>query len=876
MNRILFILLIGIAWIAAPLCSMAESINSSSGTSEVQSQIRRMTAKEKERYLENLSESEKKQLLKMLQDEEEEKSSGRPKAVGTKGPLLKDTKPEPATESEKDEENAVDGKEEKEPGKEGENLEEKEETKELSGIEKIMSGEFPTDLSRELVQYGYDFFEKSGPEFTPMQDVPVGSDYIIGPGDEIKVDMWGRLDGTFYLDVDSEGTLNLPEIGAVNVAGLTFEELKDKIKRKVEAITGVNANVSMGRLRTIDVFIVGEAKYPATYSLSSLSTVITALYASGGPSKNGSLRNIKVRRNGHVTELDLYDFFTKGQKKDDMRLRSGDTIFIPVLGPVAGISGAVKRPAIYEMKGDETIAEIIELAGGILPTGELQNVVIERIEGQRRRVIKSFSLDPSHADTDKNLKMHLQDFDLIKIYPVYKGIEQVVYLEGHVKYPQEYELKPEMRLLDIIPSYNALLPEPYLPSAEIIRLMPPDYHPEIIQFKLGALLAGDRTQNLPLQDLDRIIIYDVRDKQDLAEVTIDGAVRDPGVYQLYQGMTVKDLIFQAGNLTVKAFMDKATLSRVVPGKTETELVEMTFSPKKAVAGMAPDDIPLKRNDTVRIREIPKYNQALEQVVVLEGEFVFPGEYAFSQGERLANIIEKAGGLTEYAYPFGAVFYRESVKEVQEARLRDYISRLEEDILVMSSQEAGKALDRDEAEILKQSLASRKSLVEKLKTVRPTGRMVIDLPELLIDSASDSNFELRPGDRLVVSKRPDSINIMGEVYNPTSLFAEKGKTVNYYLEGVGGITPNGDKDQIYVVKANGTVISKNQESLFGMAAWDSEKRRWVFRFGSMRLDPGDTVVVPKKVEVYPWMKTTKDFTQILYQVAVGAGVIIAAY
>jgi protein involved in polysaccharide export with SLBB domain len=208
-----------------------------------------------------------------------------------------------------------------------------------------MSGEFPTTVPRGLEQFGYDFFRKGGPEFTPLRDIPVGADYVIGPGDEIKVIMWGRLDGTFDLDVDSEGMLYIPEIGSLSVAGLTFGELKKLVKRKVEAITGVNANATMGRLRTMDVFIVGEAKYPATYSMSSLSTVISALYASGGPSKNGSLRNIKVIRNGDAFTLDLYIFFTKGVKKDDIQLRAGDTIFIPVLGPVAGVAGAVKRPA---------------------------------------------------------------------------------------------------------------------------------------------------------------------------------------------------------------------------------------------------------------------------------------------------------------------------------------------------------------------------------------------------------------------------------------------------------------------------------------------------------------------------------------------------
>ncbi len=745
-----------------------------------------------------------------------------------------------------------------------------------SSIERIISGEFPTEVSRELKQYGYDFFRKSGASFTELRNVPVGSDYVIGPGDAITMILWGRIDGTFDLEVDSEGMLYLPEIGSLHAAGLSFGELKKQIKRKMEAITGVNASVSMGRLRTIDVFVVGEALRPATYSISSISTVISALYASGGPSKHGSLRNIQVLRNGDTVSLDLYDFFTKGVKRNDIRLKNGDTIFIPVLGPVVGVAGAVKRPAIYEMKGEQTIQEIIELAGGILPTGEIQNVVIERVEGQKRRIVKSFNLSRSSAETGEHLNTMIRDFDVIKIYPLHDSVRQVVYLEGHVKYPREYELKPGMNLLNIIPSYDALLPEPYLRRAEIIRLIPPDYHPELIQFNLGELLDGDPSENLALKDRDRVIVYNMLEKKDLSEVTIEGAVRIPGTYKLYKGMTVKDLIFQAGNISGNAYMDTASLTRVIPGLEETLIKDFTFSPEKALAGVPSDNIILKKDDSIRIREIPKYNQALEQKVFLEGEFLFPGEYTFKAGDKLTDVIEKAGGFTSQAYFFGASFHRESVKMLQAKRLKEYVDKMEEDILLMGSKEAAQAIDDDEAALLKQSLLSRKSLVEKLKTAEPTGRMVIQLDKVMDDPSSEANLELRSGDHLVVGKRPDIINIMGEVYNPTAILAESEKTVAYYLKAVGGATPNADTKQVYVVKADGSVVSKTQERFFGMASWDASNNRWVMGFESTKLHPGDTIVVPTKVEVYPWLKTTKDFTQILYQIAVGAGVIVAAF
>ena len=378
-----------------------------------------------------------------------------------------------------------------------------------SRMEKVLSGQFPTDISRELSQYGYDFFRKEISTFAPVTNVPVGAGYIIGPGDSFTIHLWGKAEKSYDVSVTRDGCIIVPRLGTLNVSGLTFAELKRFLFGKFkEYYPDFEMSITMGSLRSVDIFVVGEANHPGTYSVSSLSTVISVLYSAGGPSKNGSLRKLMVLRHGKViTTLDLYEFFIRGMKKNDLRLQTGDTIFIPVIGPVVGVAGNVRRPAIYELKDNETIEEVIRLAGGVLPFGYLHNVVIERIKGHQRRIIKSFNLDPASAMANENLTIPLKDGDLIKIYPVHEKIRQVVYLEGHVKYPREYELKPGMMLRDIITSYDDLLPEPYLPRAEIIRLMPPDLHPEVIQFNLKKLLAGDKSQNLKLQDFDRVIIY---------------------------------------------------------------------------------------------------------------------------------------------------------------------------------------------------------------------------------------------------------------------------------------------------------------------------------------------------------------------------------
>lgn len=748
-----------------------------------------------------------------------------------------------------------------------------------SRIEKIMSGSFPQTIERELTQFGYDFFGGDEPAFMPLADVPVGEDYLLGPGDGFVIHLWGKVEENYTVLVSRDGTIVVPRIGALTVAGLTFKECKKLLESKFrDYYPDFSMSITMDRLRSIQVFVVGEVQRPGTYTIGGLSTAINALYAAGGPRKTGSLRNVKVTRNGEPPAMvDLYAFLIEGRKDNDIRLRSGDTVFVPVIGPVAGIAGNVRRPAIYELKEATTLGQLLKLAGGVMPTGYLQNVVVERIAGNRRRVIKSFNLEDSRGAEGHQMATLLDDGDVVKIYPVNRQMRQVVFLEGHVKYPRENEYRPGMRVKDLIPSYDALLPEPFLPRAEIIRLAPPDLHPEIIEFDLGALLDGDASQNIALQDMDRVMVYDVAEKMNLPQVTISGAVRQPGTYRLYQGMRVKDLIFRADNLLPSAYTENASLSRLVVGKTYTDVVTIDFSPAKALAGDAADDIELRPSDSIFIREIPRYSEALERIVTLEGEFKFPGEYPFAEGERLSSIIKRAGGLTDEAYLYGAVYMREDVKKLQKQRIKEYVSRLEEDVLTLTSQSAETSLEQDEAAIILKTLTAKKQLLEKIKGSQPTGRMVVDLEEALLNPGSDQDVKLQAGDRLVVKKRPDYVNVLGEVYNPTALLVSKERSVGYYLNQVGGINDSAEEDQIYLVKANGTVISKSQEGFWGLANWDGDNHRWTLgSFEKIKVNAGDSIIVPKKVEKYPWLRVVKSITEITFQIAVTAGVIIAAF
>ncbi|MBN1626293.1 MAG: SLBB domain-containing protein [Deltaproteobacteria bacterium] len=745
-----------------------------------------------------------------------------------------------------------------------------------SNIEDILSGYFPRDIDNELEQYGYDFFADESDVFKPLTNVPVGSDYIVGPGDSFVIYIWGGAEETHNVIVSREGNIIIPRIGTVNVTGLTFAEMKDFLGLKFrQYYNEFQMNITMGTLRAIDVYLVGEVKNPGTYSVSSLSTIVTALYATGGPTKNGSLRDIKLIRNGEtVTSLDLYDFFIKGLKDRDARLEPGDTIFVPIIGPVVGISGYVKRPAIYEMKGSQTIGELIDLAGEVLSVSYLQNVVLERITDHQKRIVKTFNLDPNDEQSVGDQNTPLKDGDLIKIYPVNETMHQVVYLEGHVKYPRAYEFRDGLRLLDIIPSYDYLLNEPFLSVAEVVRLAPPDLHPETIKFSLDALLSGDETQNLELQDQDRIIIYGKWDKKDRPKVTINGQVKSPGTYYLVDDMTVKDLIFLAGNLSDNAYLENADLTRFIEGKDDTQSLTMKFSVRSALQENPEDNIILEPDDVIYIRSIPSYSKALNRKIYLEGEFIFPGEYSFSEGERLSSVISRAGGLSEDAYPFGAIFTRESVKQTQDVGYQENIEQLERDVASLTAIAANSSsLDKEDISLLQATMLEKQALLEKLRNAAPTGRMVINLDNILVSPSSVYDVQLRAGDHLTVPKREDFINISGEVYNQTALLYEEKRAVDYYLNKVGGVTKRAAKRQIYIVKANGTVISKQQGGLFGLGLWDEGNSRWSFGgFGSIELDPGDSIIVPQKTTRIAWLKGMSSVTSILYQLAVAAAVI----
>ena len=849
----------------------------------------------------------------------------------------------------------------------------------MSAIELLLSGQNPAEVSLVLTQFGYEVFRRAGTRYDAIMNVPVGPDYVVGPGDSFTVHMWGRQNDRISVVVDRDGKIALPEVGVLSVSGLPFGKLPDYLESELKRkFTDFTMHITMGRLRTITVFVTGEAVVPGSHTLSSLSTVINAVFAAGGPSKNGTLRKIQLLRTDQApVTIDLYDFLMGGDRSNDMRLQTGDTIHIPLIGSVVGVAGNVKRPAIYELKGDMTLADTLEIAGGINYSGWLQRVQIERVQDHQRRIVTDFDLSEianneqpttNHEPrtTNNELGTVVNDGDIIKIFSVTGGEQNVIRLEGHVVRPGKYELKPELMLSDVL-SYESFLPQVNLEYAEINRLVPPDFHPVVIPFNLGQLLKGDATQDKKLMRFDVIRLYRWDEKgkrsvsvsglvytqgeyrliegmriKDLIEaagglqknafkqraqltrrhadpngfmyseqivvdlqlaiandlssnilladydvlevfemptmafqaknVVVSGLVHDPNTYPLFEGMRISDLIVHAGGFSKNAYTERAELTRhnVSQAGMVSETLEVDLS--KVLAGDPEQDILLQDYDHLVVRSIPELD--FGRTVNIQGQVRFPGAYPIQKGEYLSSIIKRAGGYTTEAYLRGAVFTRESARQIQQKRMDDLISQLETATLAETSSSASNALDAEAVVLQKSELEAQKLLLAKLKTAKANGRVVVKLYALEDFEKSKFDLELENGDQLSVPKMPGIVSVVGDVFNPTALLHEDNKTTRYYLSKVGGVTKTADKKQISIIQADGSVVSIAQKGS-NRIAWDSKTRRWLSGgFMSMRLYPGDTIVVPKKLDKLPWLRTTKDITQILFQMALSAGVVLA--
>jgi len=758
---------------------------------------------------------------------------------------------------------------------------------EISDIEKSMydvqAGMLaPTQLptgSGVLTQFGYNYFRPGVVGFAPLFDIPVGPDYVVGPGDTIILNIWGAVDAISELEVNRSGEIILPRVGVVKVAGTTFGQLPGLIRSHIaKVLKGFDLNVTMGRLRVIKVYVVGEVTSPGDFNISSLSTLINALSAAGGPTKKGSLRNIQVRRRGAPPEsVDLYDFFLKGDKSRDIRLQSGDTIFVPSIGRVAAVAGNVRRPAIYELRDEKNLKDLLALADGIVPSSYLQRMQVLRTEAHDRQIAVDFNLVPNVSTgsiEEQTAAIAIQDMDFVKVFSIDRTQRNSVRLQGYVLRPGDYAMTPGMRVKDLIGNDNLRLREYNSDVAVITRLMPPTYTPEKIYFNLGKAMADDPKENMELKEFDTLQVFSRWEMEEMSRVNISGEVQKPGTYRLYDNMRLRDLVLEAGNVKNTAYQGNAEITRLKRTKERVSSFSINVNLQEALKENPHDNILLEPYDEVQIRKIPNWMDETDKYVTLNGEVQYPGVYPIFKGERLSSVIRRAGGFTDKAYLNGARFFREPVRKLQQKRMDEVLAKAELDVTQKQSELASVAASKEELEGNKAALQGVMQNVQRLKKAKAEGRVSIRLAPLDKFRDSPYDIELIGGDTLEVPQSVNAVTVLGEVYNPTTVVQIPGKDVSYYLKKAGGATEHAEEDNMYVIKADGTVYSRQQSS-YGMH-WDEDGKSWTFGgFYSTQMDAGDTLVVPQQLEKTALMRNIKDIATILGQIALTAGVVLAA-
>ena len=502
---------------------------------------------------------------------------------------------------------------------------------------------------RPTERFGLDVFRNTtnDPQAIPM-DLPVGPDYVIGPGDGLEIDLWGGVSQRLFRVVDREGRVSLPEAGPLLVSGRNLGDAQQAVQQVLRTqYRDVSADVSLSRLRTVRVYVVGDVAEPGAYDISSLSTPLNALFAAGGVTPRGSLRALKHYRGKElVEEVDAYDLLLHGVRSGLRRLENGDTLLVPPLGPQVTVDGMVRRPAIYELHGESSLADVLELAGGILPTATLRHIEVQRVEAHEKRTMLTLDLSPT-GDADSAKKQldafKVKDGDEVHIFPIAPYNEDAIYIQGHVLRPGRYSYKQGMSLSDVIGSYKDLLPEPAPHYAEIVRLNPPDFHPSVESFDLTAALANPASAP-KLQPLDTVRVFSRYDFEPAPEVWIGGEVREPGKYRTSGQAHLRDAVYLAGGVTQDASLDSAQLFRTQPDGTMRIL---SVDLREALAGNPVDNLVMQPRDRLLVHRNP--TRVDPPTVFIKGEVAKPGRYPLTTNMRVEDLVRVAGGLKRSAF-----------------------------------------------------------------------------------------------------------------------------------------------------------------------------------------------------------------------------------
>ena len=806
--------------------------------------------------------------------------------------------------------------------------------------EEFMREAKPLEVSTSgLKQFGYELFAVEPGKFEAVTDVPVPSEYVLGPGDEIKVQMYGRESKELVLTVDREGAVSFPQIGPVLVARLSFAQAKTLLAQKIkQKIVNVSASISMGQLRSIRIFALGDVFRPGSYTVSGLATLSSALFASGGVNKIGSLRNIELKRNGKIiTTIDLYDFLLRGDTSKDVRLLPGDVVFVPPIGKTVTVAGQVVRPAIYEIRNEKTVADTLLLAGGLMPKAYLEKALVERVDAKGEQEVINLSLLNNDAG------MPVQNGDVVKVFagtefennqilmignlkrpgkrawengvrlssfissmddllpesfleygviereaedtrepmlirfklgeilePQAKGgvldlplqsrdkiyifkranfrQQPLVNIQGNVQTPGGYEYKRNMHLADLVLAAGGLLRDTELDYAEIYRTDQKTREVQLIKLNLGLAMAADVANDIQLQDMDRVVVHSIRERNARAQVSILGEVHKPGTLELGLGMRVSDLVIAGGNVTEMAYLHNAEITRYsVENGLKRVSDHFAIDLAAALNGDVQANVEIKPYDVLNVRRVANWREA--ETVTIKGEVFHPGAYPVEEGETLSSLLRRVGGFTDKAYLPAVVFTRESVRLEQQKQAEELARRMEAEL---SAREQSIASLRDPALLAKQqaALEAGKRLVEKFKASQATGRVVIRMEDIARLEGTEYDVKLRGSDQIFIPKRPDEVLVVGEVYNHTGIFYNPDLNRDDYISQA-GLTRMADASGIYLVRADGRVET-------GSGGWFSS---------NSKIQPGDTIVVPQDLERMSLLDSVLDWSRATMQIGI---------
>jgi polysaccharide biosynthesis/export protein len=694
-------------------------------------------------------------------------------------------------------------------------------------------------VGKMLPIYGASLFQQKTNAFAPMQNIPVPTDYVVGPGDELFVRLWGAINVELRQTVDRNGQVFIPKVGSITVVGVRVSNLDAYFRAQIEHIyKNFEVSVTLGKLRSIDIFFVGQVRRPGSYTISSLSTLVDAIFAAGGPAPQGSMRRIQLKRNGQmVTEFDLYDLLLKGDKSKDAPLLPGDVIYVPSVAAQVAVSGSVNAPAVYELKdGPVSLAAVIDLAGGLNTVADGSKATVERIDQRQARSVTEFPLD---ASGEQQL---LKDGDIVRILSIVPRFENAVTLRGNVANPGRYPWRHGMRIRDLIPDKEALLTRNYWQSQ-------------------NALVAGAMTQYRR---------YAKEDKSERSEPADNPRVtKDAQTAESY-GPQQKSLESRADETRLRTDIklnapeinwDYAVIQRLNPGDLTMTL--LPFSLGKAILdGNESNNLELQAGDIVTVFSqhdisVPVKRQTM--FVRVEGEVRVPGIYRIQEGDTLRDVLVRAGGFTENAYIYGMQFSRESTRLEQQASLNRIASEMEAEINQKTI--ANTRSSPENAAAIAAQADSQRSLLQQMRQAKATGRIVLQLKPDDNGLNSIPPMALEDLDHVYVPPRSEVVSVVGSVFNQSSFLYRQGARVGDYIRAAGNGNATADLKHTLLVRADGSVVGR--ASVFG---------RFGESFDSIRILPGDAIVIPAKLQSGGFAKALRDWMLVVSQASVAAAVI----